>query len=142
MIIGIGNDLIDIRRIERTLERFGERFIERIFTPLERQKAERRRNRVETYAKRFAAKEACSKALGTGFRRGVYWRDLGVVNLPGGKPSMKLTGGALKRLQELTPTGMKAQIDLTLTDEPPLGQAVVIISVVPADPEGGGDQVI
>ena len=139
MIIGIGNDLIDIRRIERTLERFGERFIERIFTPLERQKAERRRNRVETYAKRFAAKEACSKALGTGFRRGVYWRDLGVVNLPGGKPSMKLTGGALKRLQELTPTGMKAQIDLTLTDEPPLGQAVVIISVVPADPEGGGD---
>ncbi len=106
MIIGIGNDLIDIRRIERTLERFGERFIERIFTPLERQKAERRRNRVETYAKRFAAKEACSKALGTGFRRGVYWRDLGVVNLPGGKPSMKLTGGALKRLQELTPTGM------------------------------------
>ena len=142
MIIGIGNDLIDIRRIERTLERFGERFIERIFTPLERQKAERRRNRVETYAKRFAAKEACSKALGTGFRRGVYWRDLGVVNLPGGKPSMKLTGGALKRLQELTPTGMKAQIDLTLTDEPPLGQAVVIISVVPADPKGGGDQVI
>mgnify|MGYP000722337956 FL=1 len=97
---------------------------------------------METYAKRFAAKEACSKALGTGFRRGVYWRDLGVVNLPGGKPSMKLTGGALKRLQELTPTGMKAQIDLTLTDEPPLGQAVVIISVVPADPEGGGDQVI
>ncbi len=142
MIIGIGNDLIDIRRIERTLERFGERFIERIFTPLERQKAERRRNRVETYAKRFAAKEACSKALGTGFRRGVYWRDLGVVNLPGGKPSMKLTGGALKRLQELTPTGMKAQIDLTLTDEPPLGQAVVIISVVPADPEDGGDQVV
>ena len=98
MIIGIGNDLIDIRRIERTLERFGDRFIERIFTPLERTKAERRRNRVETYAKRFAAKEACSKALGTGFRRGVYWRDLGVINLPGGKPSMELTGGALKRL--------------------------------------------
>ncbi|MDP6690575.1 MAG: holo-ACP synthase [Alphaproteobacteria bacterium] len=139
MIIGIGNDLIDIRRIERTLERFGDRFIERIFTPLERQKAERRRNRVETYAKRFAAKEACSKALGTGFRRGVYWRDLGVVNLPGGKPSMELTGGALKRLQELTPTGMKAQIDLTLTDEPPLGQAVVIISVVPATPDVEGE---
>ncbi|MDE0944022.1 MAG: holo-ACP synthase [Alphaproteobacteria bacterium] len=131
MIIGIGNDLIDIRRIERTLERFGDRFIERIFTPLERAKAERRRNRVETYAKRFAAKEACSKALGTGFRKGVFWRDLGVINLPGGKPSMELTGGALKRLQELTPAGMKAQIDLTLTDEPPLGQAVVIISVVP-----------
>ena len=133
MIIGIGNDLIDIRRIERTLDRFGDRFIQRIFTPLEQKKAERRRNRVETYAKRFAAKEACSKALGTGFRKGVFWRDLGVINLPGGKPSMELTGGALKRLQELTPAGMKAQIDLTLTDEPPLGQAVVIISVVPDD---------
>ncbi len=131
MIIGIGNDLIDIRRIERTLERFGDRFIQRIFTPLEQKKAERRRNRVETYAKRFAAKEACSKALGTGFRKGVFWRDLGVVNLTGGKPSMELTGGALKRLQELTPAGMKAQIDLTLTDEPPLGQAIVIISAVP-----------
>jgi holo-[acyl-carrier protein] synthase len=131
MIIGIGNDLIDIRRIERTLERFGDRFIQRIFTPLEQKKAERRRNRVETYAKRFAAKEACSKALGTGFRKGVFWRDLGVVNQPGGKPSMELTGGALKRLQELTPAGMKAQIDLTLTDEPPLGQAIVIISAVP-----------
>ncbi|MFP6696036.1 MAG: holo-ACP synthase [Alphaproteobacteria bacterium] len=131
MIIGIGNDLIDIRRIERTLERFGDRFIQRIFTPLEQKKAERRRNRVETYAKRFAAKEACSKALGTGFRKGVFWCDLGVVNLPGGKPSMELTGGALKRLQELTPAGMKAQIDLTLTDEPPLGQAIVIISAVP-----------
>ncbi len=140
MIIGIGNDLIDIRRIERTLERFGERFIERVFTPLERQKAERRRNRVETYAKRFAAKEACSKALGTGFRRGVFWRDLGVVNLPGGKPSMELTGGALKRLQELTPAGMKAQIDVTLTDEPPLGQAFVIITAVPATMEGGGNR--
>ena len=139
MIIGIGNDLIDIRRIERTLERFGDRFIERIFTPLERQKADRRRNRVETYAKRFAAKEACSKALGTGFRRGVYWRDLGVINLPGGKPSMELTGGALKRLQELTPPGMKAQIDLTLTDEPPLGQAVVIISVIPDSLDEDGD---
>ena len=131
MIIGIGNDLIDIRRIERTLERFGDRFIQRIFTPLEQKKADRRRNRVETYAKRFAAKEACAKALGTGFRKRVFWRDLGVVNLPGGKPSMELTGGALKRLQELTPAGMKAQIDLTLTDEPPLGQAIVIISAVP-----------
>lgn len=137
MIIGIGNDLIDIRRIEKTLDRFGDRFIERVFTPLERQKADGRRNRVETYAKRFAAKEACSKALGTGFRRGVYWRDLGVINLRGGKPSMELTGGALKRLQELTPPGMKAQIDLTLTDEPPLGQAFVIISVVATAPEGG-----
>ena len=135
MIIGIGNDLIDIRRIERTLERFGDRFIQRIFTPLEQKKAERRRNRVETYAKRFAAKEACAKALGTGFRKGVFWRDLGVVNLPGGKPSMELTGGALKRLQELTPAGMKAQIDLTLTDEPPLGQAIVIISAVPETSE-------
>ncbi|MFP6747519.1 MAG: holo-ACP synthase, partial [Alphaproteobacteria bacterium] len=111
MIIGIGNDLIDIRRIERTLDRFGDRFIQRIFTPLEQKRAERRRNRVETYAKRFAAKEACSKALGTGFRKGVFWRDLGVINLPGGKPSMELTGGALKRLHELTPAGMKAQID-------------------------------
>jgi holo-[acyl-carrier protein] synthase len=135
MIIGIGNDLIDIRRIERTLDRFGDRFIQRIFTPLEQKRAERRRNRVETYAKRFAAKEACSKALGTGFRKGVFWRDLGVINLPGGKPSMELTGGALKRLHELTPAGMKAQIDLTLTDEPPLGQALVIISAVP---EGDG----
>ena len=131
MIIGIGNDLIDIRRIERTLERFGDRFIQRIFTPLEQTKAERRNNRVETYAKRFAAKEACSKALGTGFRKGVFWRDLGVINLPGGKPSMELTGGALKRLESVTPAGMKAQIDLTLTDEPPMGQAIVIISVVP-----------
>ena len=135
MIIGIGNDLIDIRRIERTLDRFGDRFIQRIFTPLEQKRAERRRNRVATYAKRFAAKEACSKALGTGFRKGVFWRDLGVINLPGGKPSMELTGGALKRLHELTPAGMKAQIDLTLTDEPPLGQALVIISAVP---EGDG----
>ena len=131
MIIGIGTDLIDIRRIERTLDRFGDRFIQRIFTPLEQKKADQRKNRAETYAKRFAAKEACSKALGTGFRKGVFWRDLGVINLPGGKPSMELTGGALKRLEEITPVGMKAQIDLTLTDEPPLGQAIVIFSVVP-----------
>ncbi|MDA1099051.1 MAG: holo-ACP synthase [Proteobacteria bacterium] len=139
MIIGIGSDLIDMRRIERTLERFGDRFVQRIFTPVERQKAERRRNRVETYAKRFAAKEACSKALGTGFRRGVFWSDMGVVNLPGGKPSMELTGGALKRLQELTPPGMKAQIDLTLTDESPLGQAFVIITAVPVNLNSGDD---
>ena len=134
MIIGIGNDLIDIRRIERALERFGDRFIQRIFTPLEQKKAERRRNRTETYAKRFAAKEACAKALGTGFRQGVFWRDLCVVNLPGGRPSMELTGGAWKRLQEVTPAGMKAQIDLTLTDEPPLSQAIVIISAIPYVP--------
>ncbi|MDP6345757.1 MAG: holo-ACP synthase [Alphaproteobacteria bacterium] len=139
MIIGIGNDLIDIRRIERTLERFGERFIRRIFTEVEREKAERRATRVETYAKRFAAKEACSKALGTGFRRGVFWRDMGVVNQKGGRPTMHLTGGALKRLQELTPPGMKAQIDLTLTDEPPLGQAIVIISAVPDDRPDAGE---
>ena len=131
MIIGIGNDLIDIRRIERTLERFGDRFIQRIFTPVEQRKAEQRHNRVETYAKRFAAKEACSKALGTGFRKGVFWRDLGVINLSGGRPSMELTGGALQRLKEVTPVGMEAQIDLTLTDEPPFGQALVIISVIP-----------
>ena len=131
MIIGIGSDLIDIRRIECTLQRFGDRFVQRIFTPMEQKKAEQRHNRVETYAKRFAAKEACSKALGTGFRKGVFWRDLGVINLPGGKPSMELTGGALKRLESVTPAGMKAQIDLTLTDEPPMGQAIVIISVVP-----------
>jgi holo-[acyl-carrier protein] synthase len=131
VIIGIGNDLIDIRRIESTLERFGERFTMRCFTEIERQKSDRRRLRAPSYAKRFAAKEACSKALGTGFRRGVFWRDLGVVNLKGGKPSMQLTGGALKRLQELTPAGMRAQIDVTLTDEPPLAQAIVIISVVP-----------
>ena len=143
MIIGLGTDLCDIARVAKTLEQFPGRFENRLYTVQEQARAERRtHNRAGRYAQMFAAKEACSKALGTGFRRGVYWRDLGVVNLPGGKPSMKLTGGALKRLQELTPTGMKAQIDLTLTDEPPLGQAVVIISVVPADPEGGGDQVI
>ena len=140
MIIGIGNDLIDIRRIERALERFGDRFIQRIFTPLEQKKAERRRNRTETYAKRFAAKEACAKALGTGFRKGVFWRDLCVVNLPGGRPSMELTGGALKRLQEVTPAGMKAQIDLTLTDEPPLSQAIVIISAIPYVPANSSNE--
>jgi holo-[acyl-carrier protein] synthase len=132
MIIGLGSDLIDIRRIERTLERYGERFIARIFTPLERQKAERRAQRVATYAKRFAAKEACAKALGTGFRRGVFWRDLGVVNLPSGQPTLKLTGGAAKRLAELTPPGMVARIDLTMTDEPPIAQAMVIITAVPS----------
>jgi holo-[acyl-carrier protein] synthase len=131
MIIGIGNDIIDIRRVERTLERFGERFVRRIFTDVERARSERRAGRVASYAKRFAAKEACSKALGTGFRRGVYWRDMGVVNLASGKPTMELKGGAAKRLAELVPAGMTARIDLTLTDEPPIAEAIVIISAVP-----------
>jgi holo-[acyl-carrier protein] synthase len=130
MIIGIGSDLIDIRRIDQSIERFGERFLGRIFTSLEREKSDKRAQRAASYAKRFAAKEACSKALGTGLRRGVFWRDMGVVNLPGGKPSMKLTGGALKRLHELTPAGHSAQIDLTITDDFPLAQAIVIISAV------------
>ena len=136
MILGIGSDLIDIRRIEQSLARFGERFTSRIFTDLERARCERRRTRAESYARRFAAKEACAKALGTGFRKGVFWRDMGVVNLPSGRPTMRLTGGALRRLSELTPPGMAARIDVTLTDEPPLAEAVVIISAVPA---GSGD---
>ena len=131
MIIGVGSDLIDIRRVERTLERFGDRFIDRVYTEVECRKSDGRANRVASYAKRFAAKEACAKALGTGFRRGVYWRDLGVVNLPSGKPSMTLTGGAARRLEELTPPGMKPQIDLTITDDFPLAQAIVIISALP-----------
>ena len=131
MIIGIGNDLVDIRRIERTLKKFDARFINRVFTQAEQQKSERRADPASSYAKRFAAKEACSKALGTGFRRGVYWRDMGVVNLQGGKPTMHLTGGAAARLAELVPAGMEAQIDVSLTDEPPLAQAIVIISAVP-----------
>ena len=131
MIIGIGNDLIDITRIERTLERFGDRFIQRIFTDVEQAKSEKRLMRAASYAKRYAAKEACSKALGTGFRQGVFWRDMGVINLPSGKPTMQLTGGALKRLQEIIPEGMEVQIDLTITDEPPTAEAFVIISAVP-----------
>ena len=131
MIIGIGSDLIDIRRVERTLERFGERFTNRCFTEAEREKSDRRRYRAASYAKRYAAKEACSKALGTGFRKGVFWRDLGVINLPGGKPTMQLTGGALQRLKALTPEGMDIQIDLTITDEPPIAEAIVIISAIP-----------
>ena len=132
MIIGIGSDLIDIRRVERTIERFGDRFLDRIFTPVEKARSERRQlTRIDSYAKRFAAKEACSKALGTGFRKGVFWRDMGVVNLTGGKPSMALTGGALARLQSLLPPGCEAQIDVSLTDEPPLAQAIVIISARP-----------
>jgi holo-[acyl-carrier protein] synthase len=132
MIIGIGNDLIDIRRVEKTLERFGDRFVERIFTDIERRKSEARRMRAASYAKRFAAKEACSKALGTGFRRGVFWRDMGVVNLRGGQPTMALTGGALIRLTEITPEGMEPVIHLTITDDHPLAQAFVIISAVPS----------
>ena len=131
MIVGIGTDLVDIRRIEQTIARHGERFIARIFTEVERAKAERRANRIDTYAKRFAAKEACAKALGTGFRRGVFFRDMGVVNLPSGRPTLQLTGGALQRLQAITPAGMKAQIDLALTDEWPLAQAFVVISANP-----------
>ena len=131
MIIGIGSDLIDIRRIEQTIERFGTRFIARLFTETEQRKSEGRKNRAASYAKRFAAKEACSKALGTGFRKSVYWRDMGVVNLRSGKPTMALTGGAAARLTEITPAGMRAQIDLTITDDFPLAQAIVIISAVP-----------
>jgi holo-[acyl-carrier protein] synthase len=131
MILGLGSDLVDIRRIEKVLARHGDRFIQRIFTPVEVAKAERRATRIDTYAKRFAAKEACSKALGTGFRNGVFFRDMGVVNLPSGRPTMKLTGGALKRLNEITPDGHDARIDISLTDEYPLAQAIVIISAVP-----------
>lgn len=133
MIIGIGSDLIDITRIQRTLDRFGDRFVQRIFTEREQARSERRqRIRAASYARRYAAKEACSKALGTGFRRGVFWRDMGVINLKSGKPTMELTGGALKRLQEITPDGMKPVIELSITDEPPMAQAIVIISAVPA----------
>src|SRR5437868_13687407 len=132
MIIGIGSDLIDIRRVAKVIERHGDRFLDRIFTDAERAKAERRAKSeklvVATYAKRFAAKEACSKALGTGIRQGVWWRDMGVVNLPGGRPSMKLTGGALARLNKLTPPGLVAQIDISITDVWPMDESFVIIS--------------
>ena len=130
MILGIGNDLVDIRRIEKVLARHGERFIQRVFSAKEQAKAAKRANPIPTYAKRFAAKEACSKALGTGFNQGVYMRDMGVVNLPSGQPTMELTGGALKRLQSLTPKGMTAKIHLTITDEAPLAQAFVVIEAV------------
>jgi holo-[acyl-carrier protein] synthase len=130
MILGIGSDLVDVRRIEQVIARHGERFLGRIFTDTERAKAEGRANRIETYAKRFAAKEACAKALGTGLRRGVFWRDMGVVNLTSGRPTLRLTGGALRRLQEITPAGCEARIDLTITDEGPLAQAFVVISAV------------
>ncbi|MFQ5984827.1 MAG: holo-ACP synthase [Alphaproteobacteria bacterium] len=131
MILGVGTDIVDIRRIERTLKRFGSRFITRVFTELERRRSDDRADRAASYAKRFAAKEACAKALGTGFRRGVYWRDLGVVNLPSGKPTIALTGTAARRLAEITPAGMQAQIDLTMTDEHAMAHAIVIISAVP-----------
>ena len=127
MILGIGSDLCDIRRIEETLERFGERFLARCFTDVERRRSERRAGRAASYAKRFAAKEACAKALGTGLRHGVFWRDMGVVNLPSGKPTMLLTGGAAKRLAEITPPGAEAFIHLTITDEHPLALALVVI---------------
>jgi holo-[acyl-carrier protein] synthase len=133
MIIGIGSDILDIRRIERTIERHGDRFLERIFTTAERAKAEKRTERIRaaTYAKRFAAKEAASKALGTGFRAGVFWRDLGVVNLPSGQPTLRLTGGAAERLRAITPAGHGAVIALTMTDEFPYAQAMVVITAVP-----------
>lgn len=131
MILGIGSDLIDIRRIERVLDRHGERFLARIFTPVERARAERRRDRVATYAKRYAAKEACAKALGTGMRAGVFWRDMGVVNLRSGRPTMQLTGGAQKRLEAMTPVGYEARIDLSISDEWPMAQAFVVISAMP-----------
>jgi len=131
MIIGIGNDAVDIRRIEKVLERHGERFTLRIFTDVEVRKSERRRLKAASYAKRFAAKEACSKALGTGIRGGVFWRDIGVVNLPSGKPTMALTGGAAERLQALMPPGHRAAIHVTITDDFPIAQAMVIIEAVP-----------
>jgi holo-[acyl-carrier protein] synthase len=130
MILGIGSDLVDIRRIERTIARHGDRFLLRIFTETERAKAERRATRIDTYAKRFAAKEACAKALGTGFRHGVFFRDMGVVNLPSGRPTLALTGGALARLNAITPDGCEARIDLSLTDEYPIAQAIVVISAI------------
>jgi len=130
MIIGIGSDLIDIRRVEKSIENFGDRFIQRLFTEIEQAKSDKRRMRAASYAKRFAAKEAMSKALGTGISKGVYWRDMGVVNLPGGKPTMKLTNSAAKRLDELTPQGYEAIIHLTITDDGPLAQAFVIIEAL------------
>jgi holo-[acyl-carrier protein] synthase len=132
MILGIGSDITDARRIAKVIERHGDRFLDRVFTPIERMRADKRRNRVETYAKRFAAKEACAKALGTGLRGGVWWRDMGVVNLPGGRPTMELTGGAQRRLQAITPKGYAARIDVTITDEGPMAHALVVISAIPS----------
>ena len=132
MIVGLGSDLMDIRRIQESLDRFGVRFTNRIFTELERDRSERKPDRAASYAKRFAAKEACSKALGTGIHRGVYWRDMGVINLRSGRPTMALTGGAAQRLAELIPPGHKPVIHITLTDDHPMAMAVVIIEAVPA----------
>jgi holo-[acyl-carrier protein] synthase len=131
MILGLGNDIIDIRRVERTIERYGDRFLSRVFTDIERRKSDGRAGRAASYAKRFAAKEACAKALGTGFRQGVFWRDMGVVNLPSGRPTLELTGGALQALADLTPEGHEVRIDLTITDDFPMAQAIVIISAYP-----------
>jgi holo-[acyl-carrier protein] synthase len=136
MILGIGSDITDVRRVAKVIERHGDRFLLRIFTDTERARADRRKNRIETYAKRFAAKEACAKALGTGIRGGVWWRDMGVVNRPSGQPTMQLTGGALRRLQALTPPGHDARIDLTIADEGPMAVAYVVISAVPAGHDG------
>ncbi|PSH63471.1 MULTISPECIES: holo-ACP synthase [Phyllobacterium] len=130
MIIGVGSDLIDIRRIEKTLERHGQRFIDRVYTPVEQTKSERRKQRAASYAKRFAAKEACAKALGTGLSRGVFWRDMGVVNLPSGAPTMQLTNGAARRLSAIIPSGYTSRIHVTITDDFPLAQAFVIIEAL------------
>ena len=130
MILGLGSDSIDIRRIERSIDRYGDRFLDRIFTGIERRKSDKRRLRAASYAKRFAAKEACAKALGTGLAGGVFWHDMGVVNLPSGKPAMELTGGAAQRLAAITPPGHTARIDVSITDDFPLAQAIVIISAV------------
>ena len=139
MILGLGNDLIDIRRIEKALDRYGERFLARVFTATERAKSDARAGRAASYAKRFAAKEACAKALGTGFRKGVFWRDMGVVNLRSGRPTLVLTGGAAEQLKRITPQGFEARVDLTLTDDFPLAQAIVVISAVPAGSAPAGD---
>jgi holo-[acyl-carrier protein] synthase len=132
VILGIGSDVTDIRRVEKALDRFGRRFIERVFTPVEQRRSERRRNRAASYARRFAAKEACAKALGTGLRAGVFWRDMGVVNLPSGRPTMALTNGAAARLKALVPPGHDAHIHVTITDDYPIAQAFVIIEALPA----------
>lgn len=134
MIIGIGNDLCEIGRVQRTLDRYGERFTHRCFTEIERAKSDRRAARAASYAKRFAAKEACAKALGTGLNFGVYWRDMGVVNLPSGKPTMRLTNGAAEILAKLVPPGMRPHIHLTITDDNGMAQAFVIIEALPIDP--------
>ena len=139
MIIGLGSDLADIRRVEKSLERFGERFVQRCFTETERARSERKPDRAASYAKRFAAKEACAKALGTGIRNSVFWRDMGVANLPSGQPTMALSGGAAERLKAITPAGHKAVIHLTLTDDHPYAQAFVIIEALPIHDPAASD---